>query len=107
MGKRSRRKGTNGDAAIEPDGSAAAADGDERAEAEEPKRTLADPRLREVMAYAEEADMLYHLYRWTLLKGGVPSAPSCCSPKRSTKANPSTRASCALLPSSACASSGR
>lgn len=74
MGKRSRRKGTNGDAAIEPDGSAAAADGDERAEAEEPKRTLADPRLREVMAYAEEADMLYHLYRWTLLKGGVPSA---------------------------------
>jgi hypothetical protein len=38
------------------------------------RRTLADPRLREVIAYAEEADMLYHLYRWVLLKGSVPTA---------------------------------
>lgn len=79
MGKRSRRKGTNGDAAVEPNGSEPAAEGEappaeEATEDEQPKRTLADPRLREVMAYAEEADMLYHLYRWTLLKGGVPSA---------------------------------
>ncbi len=33
-----------------------------------------DPRLREVIAYAEEADMLYHLFRWTLLQGKVPTA---------------------------------
>lgn len=43
------------------------------ADAAAPKRTLADPRLREVIAYAEEADMLYHLYRWILLKGTVPT----------------------------------
>jgi hypothetical protein len=70
MGKRSRRKGpqeseANGSPPPEEEAQGAP---------EEPKRTLADPRLREVMAYAEEADMLYHLYRWTLLKGGVPSA---------------------------------
>ena len=33
-----------------------------------------DPRLREVIAYADEADMLYHLFRWTLLQGKVPTA---------------------------------
>jgi hypothetical protein len=30
--------------------------------------------MREVIAYAEEADMLYHLFRWTLVKGAVPTA---------------------------------
>ena len=83
MGKRSRRRGQDvpsdapADAAADPapDGAAPeepAAPGG--TEAERPRSTLADPRLREVMAYAEEADMLYHLYRWVLLKGGVPSA---------------------------------
>src|SRR5829696_6054797 len=82
MGKRSRRKGASGqDSAAEANGSPPEddaapepADGAAAPAEEQPKRTLADPRLREVMAYAEEADMLYHLYRWTLLKGGVPSA---------------------------------
>ena len=69
MGKRSRRKGENGTPSS-PDVEEEATDD----APEQPKRTLADPRLREVIAYAEEADMLYHLYRWTLLKGGVPSA---------------------------------
>jgi hypothetical protein len=86
VGKRSRRKGQQGpdDAGDAGEGTAgapapladAAADaaGEEAGAAEQPRRSLADPRLREVIAYAEEADMLYHLYRWTLLKGGVPSA---------------------------------
>ena len=89
MGKRSRRKGANGQetdaeanggqpaagaAPVEPDAEAPAAEPSDEAAAEQPRRALADPRLREVIAYAEEADMLYHLYRWTLLKGGVPSA---------------------------------
>ena len=82
MGKRSRRKGNgappegiDGEAAEAAPADAApeAADGEDPAPGQ-PRRTLADPRLREVIAYAEEADMLYHLYRWTLLKGGVPSA---------------------------------
>ena len=38
------------------------------------RKQLADVRLREVIALAEEADMLYHLYRWVVLKGGVPTA---------------------------------
>jgi hypothetical protein len=92
MGKRSRRKGGNGaevraeapaSAAQEPeiaeadgatDAGPAAQDGDAPPPEERSRRTLADQRLREVIAYAEEADMLYHLLRWTLLKGGVPSA---------------------------------
>ena len=38
-----------------------------------PGRRFADPRLREVIAYAEEADYLYHLFRWTILKGQLPA----------------------------------
>ena len=38
-----------------------------------PGKRFADPRLREVIAYAEEADYLYHLYRWTVLKGSLPA----------------------------------
>jgi len=98
MGKRSRRKrddeppvdrpaavdallgtdppaGRADGAAGAPADGAPAAEAPSAGEAREPARKqLADPRLREVIAYAEEADMLYHLYRWVLLKGGVPSA---------------------------------
>jgi hypothetical protein len=80
MGKRSRRRGQDvpSDAPAEdaPDPAPDGAPPEEPApeDAERPRSTLADPRLREVVAYAEEADMLYHLYRWILLKGGVPSA---------------------------------
>lgn len=80
MGKRSRRNKEQGaeapaDAAPVAANGAPAAEG-ETAEAapEAPRRTLADVRLREVIALSEEADMLYHLLRWTLLKGSVPSA---------------------------------
>jgi hypothetical protein len=82
MGKRSRRRGQDvpSDAPAEsaadpaPDGAGPEEPAAAETEAERPRSTLADPRLREVVAYAEEADMLYHLYRWILLKGGVPSA---------------------------------
>jgi chemotaxis protein histidine kinase CheA len=91
MGKRARRKGvgpeeaaaaepSNG-AAEEPSAEPVAVDGDAAAAGEKGERqraggpgSLYDPRMREVIAYAEEADMLYHLFRWTLLKGGVPAA---------------------------------
>jgi hypothetical protein len=88
MGKRARRKGIEPEAApaddapateAEPsgDGDGAAADeapaGRQRQPAGGPG-SLYDPRMREVIAYAEEADMLYHLFRWTLLKGAVPTA---------------------------------
>jgi hypothetical protein len=88
MGKRSRRKSqhapadgaaadgaaADGQAPDEPDLEEAADEETPPAPPEQPRRTLADPRLREVIAYAEEADMLYHLYRWIVLKGAVPSA---------------------------------
>ena len=81
MGKRARRKGVEPAHAegAEPDDASAPADGDApapaaAAAAERRPGTLYDPRLREVIAYAEEADMLYHLLRWTLLQGKVPSA---------------------------------
>ena len=68
MGKRSRGRKDEAAPAV------AAEDGESPA-AEEPQRSpLADGRLRDVMALAEEADYLYHLMRWTLLKGSVPSA---------------------------------
>jgi hypothetical protein len=76
MGKRARRKGvapeeTAADASeVDP---AAVADGDPKEAGRRPGG-LYDPRMREVIAYAEEADMLYHLFRWTLLKGSVPTA---------------------------------
>jgi DNA repair exonuclease SbcCD ATPase subunit len=38
-----------------------------------PGKRFADPRLREVIAYAEEADYLYHLFRWIVLKGQLPA----------------------------------
>jgi hypothetical protein len=91
MGKRSRKKAqdreANGtpspddvavdtpevEAAVDADGERPpAADGDAAA-ATPPGRRFADPRLREVIAYAEEADYLYHLFRWTLLKGHLPA----------------------------------
>jgi hypothetical protein len=76
MGKRARRKG------IEPEPAPAeAAEPAPAEDGDEPQRRPAagrdavyDPRLREVIAYAEEADMLYHLFRWTLLQGKVPTA---------------------------------
>jgi hypothetical protein len=82
MGKRARRKGQNGPAAAAPTDVAPAedvepdpADGAPAEDADQQqRRTLADPRLREVIAYAEEADMLYHLLRWIVLKGSVPTA---------------------------------
>ena len=97
MGKRSRRKGQERENGSPPDPAEAvdaaaaeaaeaesvapAADGGpetarpgERPADQPPKKQLADPRLREVIAYAEEADMLYHLFRWTLLQGKVPTA---------------------------------
>ena len=86
MGKRARRKGIE----PEPDAPARAAAAEEAApEAPEGDRgngapgerrqpagrdAVYDPRLREIIAYAEEVDMLYHLYRWTLLQGKVPAA---------------------------------
>jgi hypothetical protein len=75
MGKRSRRNkdGAIEQPAAEPAENGAAQPGEDTPE-EAPRSQLADPRLREVIAYAEEADMLYHLLRWTLLKGSVPSA---------------------------------
>ncbi|HEV3000553.1 MAG TPA: hypothetical protein VGW75_07430, partial [Solirubrobacteraceae bacterium] len=57
----------------QPDGDAPAAAG-ERRRPPSGKGAVYDPRLREVIAYAEEADMLYHLLRWTLLQGRVPTA---------------------------------
>jgi hypothetical protein len=90
MGKRSRRKGQDGaqaqkaeappqeepaaEAPADEDADGAPAEAESAAPGQQPRRTLADPRLREVIAYAEEADMLYHLFRWTLLKGGIPTA---------------------------------
>ena len=96
MGKRARRKGVEPErdaadgASAEPDGAAAEAAAEAAPSAGDgaPEETggrrerqpaggpgsLYDPRMREVIAYAEEADMLYHLFRWTLLKGAVPSA---------------------------------
>jgi hypothetical protein len=90
MGKRARRKGiepepaepaeqpADGDTAAPapPDAAADgdAATGDERRRPATGKGAVYDPRLREVIAYAEEADMLYHLFRWTLLQGKVPTA---------------------------------
>ena len=89
MGKRARRKGIEpeaapADGAAAPDGEPAAADGAADGEPRSRERppaggaggpgSLYDPRMREVIAYAEEADMLYHLFRWTLLKGSVPTA---------------------------------
>src|SRR3954451_7797442 len=37
-----------------------------------PDKPTTDGRLQEVVALAEEADCLYHLVRWTLLKGAPP-----------------------------------
>jgi hypothetical protein len=91
MGKRARRKGVEpappqppAESEAPDDAEAAApaedqADGAPRADGRQHrpasgKGAVYDPRLREVIAYAEEADMLYHLYRWVLLKGSVPSA---------------------------------
>jgi hypothetical protein len=96
MGKRARRKGIEPERAAPTDGAEAAEGaprGDTPAEARgdtppegaadaTPRErqppggpgSLYDPRMREVIAYAEEADMLYHLFRWTLLKGAVPTA---------------------------------
>jgi hypothetical protein len=62
------------DAARPPAADSAPGKGDAPAGDPPAKKTLSDPRLREVIAYAEEADMLYHLYRWVVLKGSVPSA---------------------------------
>ena len=102
MGKRSRRKGegrseraaANGDTA--PDDSTVAADasaeaasaeaadataasedgaeGDDAPDRRPPQSRIADPRLREAIAYADEVDMHLHLFRWTLLVGKVPTA---------------------------------
>src|SRR5688500_15520858 len=69
MGKRARRKGV--DTPEEPPDTKE--QGEETKDARRPGG-LYDPRMREVIAYAEEADMLYHLFRWTLLKGSVPTA---------------------------------
>jgi hypothetical protein len=82
MGKRARRKGIEpeaaaaGDAAPEPEPAPARDGGEEKAERRPAggPDSLYDPRMREVIAYAEEADMLYHLFRWTLHKGSVPTA---------------------------------
>lgn len=86
MGKRARRKGIEPEAApadaapaAAPDAAAedGAAEGEPRSRERQPAGgpgSLYDPRMREVIAYAEEADMLYHLFRWTLLKGSVPTA---------------------------------
>ena len=75
MGKRSRRQKDGAEPAAPEAVEGEAEDAAPEGEGQQPARSaLADPRLREVMAYAEEADMLYHLLRWTLLKGGVPSA---------------------------------
>ena len=83
MGKRARRKG------LEPEQAAPAEEGAARKEpangapedgAKGERRqpvgrdAVYDPRLREIIAYSEEVDMLYHLFRWTLLQGKVPTA---------------------------------
>src|SRR4051794_19110683 len=72
MGKRSRRRGEpEGDAA--PDEPRQAAEPAEDGEA--PQRggpPKGDLRLREVMDFAEEADMLLALFRWTALTGEIP-----------------------------------
>ena len=89
MGKRARRKGVEPEAAAappaadadpgaeavpaDPEAPEGTADGGERRRAGGPG-SVYDPRLREIIAYAEETDMLYHLLRWTLLQGKVPTA---------------------------------
>ncbi len=97
MGKRSRQRGREGGEpeAVAPEGAVAPQDALEPADAVAPdgaaadeaggaaaedatagstRPPLYDARLREVIAYAEEADYLYHLFRWTVLQGRVPTA---------------------------------
>jgi hypothetical protein len=78
MGKRSRRRGVRPEdeqptAEATPD---AAADADsEPGDPPEPPpsgRPQGDLRLRDAIGYAEEADILLHLYRWTVETGEVP-----------------------------------
>jgi hypothetical protein len=69
VGKRSRRKGEERSPEERPTEEPA----DEAQRQPAPQRQIADPRLREAIAYADEADMLYHLLRWTLLQGRVPT----------------------------------
>ena len=80
MGKRSRRKGRDGNGAPPEQGEAAAEapppepDGAEAAEAEEelpfPAGDVRD--LRDLYAITDRMALLYHLYRWTLLTGELP-----------------------------------
>src|SRR4051812_9014460 len=97
MGKRSRRRGDAPEPAAESaaaDGSAASSNGSEAADGSAPPagaaasgesgrsgraappassgRPQGDLRLREAIELVEEADMLMHLYRWTVLTGDLP-----------------------------------
>jgi hypothetical protein len=78
MGKRSRRRGEADEAtASAPSNDGVASDGvlAEETQAEAPTKGGApqgDVRLRQAMDYAEEADMLLALFRWTILTGEIP-----------------------------------
>ncbi len=62
-------------AGADADGTDGAAESEAPAAPAAPARTpIYDARLREAIAYAEEADYLYHLLRWTVLQGRVPTA---------------------------------
>ena len=89
MGKRARRKGIEPEPVAEQPASSDEAGAEQPADGSPPepepagerqrpsaggKGAIYDPRLREIIAYAEEADMLYHLLRWTVLQGKVPTA---------------------------------